>query len=102
MPATARPRSPHSSIYRWQIQMVTSIVHRATGIFLAVGTILVCSGLVALAWSDTVLLAAGDDGVVQLKPSGGVEPTRVLALDVAQVGQGPVSVPSQPRRWASA
>jgi succinate dehydrogenase / fumarate reductase cytochrome b subunit len=33
--------------------MVTSIVHRGTGIFLAFGTILVCSGLVALAWSES-------------------------------------------------
>ncbi|HVV97819.1 MAG TPA: succinate dehydrogenase, cytochrome b556 subunit [Rhodanobacteraceae bacterium] len=49
MPANARPLSPHLSIYRWQIQMVTSILHRATGIFLALGTILVCAALIALA-----------------------------------------------------
>ena len=49
MPATARPLSPHISIYRWQIQMVTSILHRGTGIFLALGTLLVCAGLIALA-----------------------------------------------------
>jgi succinate dehydrogenase / fumarate reductase cytochrome b subunit len=53
MPATARPLSPHLSVYRWQIQMVTSIAHRATGVFLAFGTILVCWGLVALAWSES-------------------------------------------------
>jgi succinate dehydrogenase / fumarate reductase, cytochrome b subunit len=52
MPATARPLSPHLSVYRWQIQMVTSILHRATGIALAFGTILVCAGLVALAWNE--------------------------------------------------
>ncbi|MGH8172463.1 MAG: succinate dehydrogenase, cytochrome b556 subunit [Rhodanobacteraceae bacterium] len=52
MPATARPLSPHLSVYRWQIQMVTSIVHRVTGIFLAVGTLLVVTGLVTLAWSE--------------------------------------------------
>jgi hypothetical protein len=43
--------------------------------------------ITALAWSDSVLLAAGDDGVMQLAPRGGVEPTRVLSLDVSQVGQ---------------
>lgn len=43
--------------------------------------------ITALAWSDTVLLAAGDDFVLRLAPSGGSEPTRMLALDVAQVGQ---------------
>lgn len=41
----------------------------------------------ALAFSDSVLLAAGDDGVLRLSPRGGVEPQRVLALDVAQVGR---------------
>lgn len=49
MPAAARPTSPHLSIYRWQIQMATSIVHRGTGIFLAIGMLLVCWGLIALA-----------------------------------------------------
>lgn len=49
MPAIARPLSPHLSIYRWQIQMVTSILHRATGIALAAGTILLCVTLAALA-----------------------------------------------------
>jgi succinate dehydrogenase / fumarate reductase cytochrome b subunit len=49
MPATARPLSPHLSVYRWQIQMVTSILHRGTGIFLSLGTLLVCIGLLALA-----------------------------------------------------
>jgi len=43
--------------------------------------------ITALAWSDSVLLAAGDDGVLRLAPTGGVEPSRMLALDVAQVGQ---------------
>jgi succinate dehydrogenase / fumarate reductase cytochrome b subunit len=44
-----RPLSPHLSVYRWQIQMVTSIVHRATGIALAVGLLLVAWALIALA-----------------------------------------------------
>jgi succinate dehydrogenase / fumarate reductase cytochrome b subunit len=49
MPATARPLSPHFTIYRWQIQMVTSILHRATGVALAAGTVLLVVALVALA-----------------------------------------------------
>jgi succinate dehydrogenase / fumarate reductase, cytochrome b subunit len=49
MPAIARPLSPHLSVYRWQIQMVTSIVHRATGIALAVGLLYVAWALIALA-----------------------------------------------------
>jgi len=49
MPVAARPLSPHLSVYRWQIQMVTSIVHRATGIALSVGLLLVAWVLIALA-----------------------------------------------------
>lgn len=41
----------------------------------------------ALAWSDTVLLAATDDAVMRLAPRGGVEPVRVDLLDVRQVGR---------------
>ena len=49
MPQAARPTSPHLSVYRWQIQMVTSIVHRATGVALAAGTILLLALVAALA-----------------------------------------------------
>jgi succinate dehydrogenase / fumarate reductase cytochrome b subunit len=35
-----RPLSPHLSIYRWPITMVSSILHRATGVAMAVGFIL--------------------------------------------------------------
>ncbi|GAP67313.1 succinate dehydrogenase subunit C [Mizugakiibacter sediminis] len=44
-----RPLSPHLQVYRWQVQMVTSILHRATGVALSVGTLLVICGLFALA-----------------------------------------------------
>jgi len=44
-----RPLSPHLGIYRWQLTMTLSILHRATGIALAVGTIVVCAALIALA-----------------------------------------------------
>ena len=36
MPAS-RPLSPHLQIYKWQITMVLSISHRATGVALSVG-----------------------------------------------------------------
>lgn len=49
MADTRRPLSPHLHIYRWQVQMVSSILHRATGIALAVGSLLVVCGLLALA-----------------------------------------------------
>jgi len=49
MAQTARPLSPHLGVYRWQITMTLSILHRATGIALAVGTLIVIAALLALA-----------------------------------------------------
>jgi succinate dehydrogenase / fumarate reductase cytochrome b subunit len=45
--ADNRPLSPHLGIYRWQITMTMSILHRATGVALAVGSILLVWWLVA-------------------------------------------------------
>jgi succinate dehydrogenase / fumarate reductase cytochrome b subunit len=52
-----RPLSPHLQVYRWQVQMVTSILHRATGVILVLGSLLVVCALLALAagpqeWSE--------------------------------------------------
>ena len=47
-----RPLSPHLQVYRWPISMVLSIAHRATGVGLAVGTLLLTWWLVAAAISD--------------------------------------------------
>ncbi len=49
MADTPRPLSPHLQIYKWQVQMLTSILHRATGIVLAVGSLIILWGLLALA-----------------------------------------------------
>ena len=55
----------------------------------------------SLAWSDSVLLALTDDAVMQLAPRGGVEPARVPALDVLQVGR-PLRVAIDDRAmWAA-
>jgi len=35
-------------VYRWQIQMATSILHRVTGIILTVGSLIIAGGLFAL------------------------------------------------------
>jgi len=48
MADTQRPLSPHLQIYKKQVQMMTSITHRATGIALAVGSLLVIAGLLHL------------------------------------------------------
>lgn len=45
----ARPLSPHLQIYKPQITSVLSILHRATGIVLGIGTLLLTYWLVAAA-----------------------------------------------------
>ena len=44
-----RPISPHLQIYRWYLTMMLSILHRATGVVLSIGLILLTWWLVALA-----------------------------------------------------
>ncbi len=44
-----RPLSPHLQVYRWQITMALSILHRFTGVALAVGTLLLLWWLIAAA-----------------------------------------------------
>jgi len=53
MATRERPLSPHLQVYRWQITMTMSILHRATGVALVVGTF-------ALAWWLVALAAGGD------------------------------------------
>ena len=49
MTTSKRPLSPHLQVYRPQLTSVLSITHRATGIFLALGTLLFVYWLVAAA-----------------------------------------------------
>jgi succinate dehydrogenase / fumarate reductase cytochrome b subunit len=49
MAQAERPLSPHIQIYRWPINMALSITHRATGMAMALGLILVTWWLLALA-----------------------------------------------------
>jgi len=51
--AQTRPLSPHLQVYRWQITMTMSILHRATGVALTVGAL-------GLAWWLLALAAGGD------------------------------------------
>ena len=52
MPARPRPLSPHLGIYRWQISNSLSILHRLTGIALAVGFVALCFWLICLAGGE--------------------------------------------------
>ena len=49
MRSADRPLSPHLQIYRWQLTSVLSILHRASGVTLSAGTILLVWWLIAAA-----------------------------------------------------
>ena len=51
--ARPRPLSPHLQVWRWHLTMLTSILHRATGVALYVGA------LIGAGWA--LALAAGPD-----------------------------------------
>ena len=53
MATRERPLSPHLQVYRWQITMTMSILHRASGVILVVGAF-------ALAWWLLALAAGGE------------------------------------------
>lgn len=53
----SRPLSPHLQIYRWPLSMALSISHRATGMALSVGAVLLTWWLVAAAVSDRAFAA---------------------------------------------
>lgn len=49
--SSRRPLSPHATIYRWPLNAIMSIMHRVTGVGMAVGAVLVVWWLVAAASS---------------------------------------------------
>lgn len=49
MSVRERPLSPHLQVYRWQIGMTLSILHRVSGVGLGFGTLLMTYWLVAAA-----------------------------------------------------
>ncbi len=49
MASDNRPLSPHLQVYRWQITMALSIVHRMTGVGLGLGLLLLTWWIVAAA-----------------------------------------------------
>jgi succinate dehydrogenase / fumarate reductase cytochrome b subunit len=49
MSPVSRPLSPHLQVYRWQISNTLSILHRLTGVVLALGGFALVAWLLALA-----------------------------------------------------
>jgi succinate dehydrogenase / fumarate reductase cytochrome b subunit len=58
MPTRARPLSPHLQVYRWQIGNTLSMVHRLTGVALALGLVALCYWLASLAAGEESYAAA--------------------------------------------
>jgi succinate dehydrogenase / fumarate reductase cytochrome b subunit len=66
-----RPLSPHLTIWRWQVTMLASIMHRATGMALSVGAIVLAWWLVSISngpegYDSFMIYAAMPLGVVVL------------------------------------
>lgn len=59
MAHSTRPLSPHLQVYRWGLHMALSILHRATGVALA-------AGMLMLAWW-AVALASGPEAYGQIQ-----------------------------------
>ena len=75
MAAQQRPLSPHLQIYKRQITSVLSIMHRATGVFLALGA------FVLMAW---LLSSAGDgDSFTRFQACAGSVPGKIALLAFA-------------------
>lgn len=59
MPSRSMPVSPHLGIYRWQITMTLSILHRVSGVVLYSGALGLVYWLVALALGPDAFAQAG-------------------------------------------
>lgn len=54
-----RPMSPHLQVWRWHVTMATSILHRATGVALYVGVLILAGWVIALAAGASAFEAYG-------------------------------------------
>ncbi len=60
MTSRKRPLSPHLQIYKPQITTFTSILHRATGIFLYIGVIVMCWAIVHYSYQINIEMEGGE------------------------------------------
>ena len=70
-PGPTRPLSPHLTIWRWQVTMLASIMHRATGMALSAGAIVLAWWLVSISngpegYDSFMVYAAMPLGIVVL------------------------------------
>ena len=57
MSIRSRPLSPHLQVYRPQVTSVLSILHRCTGVFLIIGTVVVAFWVIALALGQSIFVS---------------------------------------------
>jgi succinate dehydrogenase / fumarate reductase cytochrome b subunit len=57
MSTRPRPLSPHLQVYRPQVTSVLSILHRATGLFLVLGTLMIVFWVIALALGHNIFIS---------------------------------------------
>jgi succinate dehydrogenase / fumarate reductase cytochrome b subunit len=55
--ARTRPLSPHVQVWRWHVTMATSILHRATGVGLYGGALILAGWALALAAGESAYVA---------------------------------------------
>jgi len=58
MPTRVRPVSPHLQVYRWQIGNSLSILHRLTGVALALGLLALCYWFFSVSAGEQSYVAA--------------------------------------------
>jgi len=73
--AATRPLSPHLTIYRWPVTMMTSITHRVTGVGLSLGTGILAWWLVSISngpqgWESFYAVALTPVGLLVLFEHG--------------------------------
>jgi succinate dehydrogenase / fumarate reductase cytochrome b subunit len=71
MPEIKRPLSPHLGVYKWEVANTLSIFHRAAGVFLSLGMLVLAAWIISAAMGqstyDCVLgLLRGPLGIVLL------------------------------------
>src|SRR3546814_20738701 len=60
MAMSERPLSPHRQVWRWNVTMALSILHRATGVGLGLGSLLLAWWLIAAASGPEAFATAQD------------------------------------------
>lgn len=60
MAMSERPLSPHLQVWRWNVTMALSILHRATGVGLGLGSLLLAWWLIAAASGPEAFATAQD------------------------------------------